>query len=204
MRFSTTAKSAMLDALDESQTVGAKYGSLHSAYSATGANELAGGGPAYARKAAAWAAAASGSKAMTGTLVFDVPAGQTVRWLGLWDAVTAGTFLGMTPNGGTVPQAFVVPDSTNDTLECAAHGFSVNDAVVVWAGSGDPLPAPLVEGTVYWVAARTTDDLTLATTSGGPVLDLLAVGAGLLQRIVPEVFGAQGTHTITSCTLSLD
>lgn len=207
MRFSNTAKHTMMDALDEAQAAGAKYGSLHTAYSATGTNELTGGSPAYARKALTWAAAGTptaGAKETSASAVFDVPASQTVRWIGLWDAVTVGNFLGMTPNGGTTPQAFVVPDIANDILECAAHGFVNNDTVVVWSVPGDPLPTPLAEGTVYYVISATTDDLQLSATQGGAAVNLTAIGAGSIQKIVPEVFNAQGTHTVTKVTITLD
>lgn len=204
MRYTATAKNVMLDALDESQAAGAKYGSLHTAYSATGANELTGGSPAYARKAATWAAAASGSKATSAGMVFDVPASSTVRWVGFWDAPTAGNFLGMTPNGGTVTQDFVCPDIANNILECVAHGFVNNDTVVVWAVPGDPLPTPLAEGTVYYVVSATTDDLQLSLTQGGAAVDITVIGAGFLQKIVPETFNAQGTHTVTTVTMTLD
>lgn len=194
----------MLDALDEGQAAGAKYGSLHTAYSSSGANEVTGGSPAYARKAATWAAASSGSKATSASMVFDVPASTTVRWVGFWDASTAGNFLGMTPNGGGTPQAFTVPDISNDTLECVAHGFSNGDQVVVWAVPGDPVPTGLAEGTVYFVVSATTDDLQLSATSGGAAINITAIGAGFLQKLVPETFGAQGTHTVSSATMTLD
>lgn len=214
MRLSAAAKNTMLEALDESQAAGAKFASLHSAYSATGANELTGGSPAYARKAATWNAAGvagaggaggtPGTKALGAQIVFDVAGGSAVRFVGLWDAVSGGNFLGMTPNGGTTPQAFVVPDPTNDVLECAGHGFNNGDAVVVWGVPGDPLPTGLTEGTVYFVINATADDLKLAATTGGTAIDLSAVGAGTLQKLVVEAFGGQGTHTITALTLSLD
>lgn len=204
MRLTTAAKNLMLDALDESQAAGAKFGSLHSAYSATGTNELTGGSPAYARKAATWAAAAAGAKATSAGLAFDVAGGSTVRWIGMWDAVTAGNFLGMTPNGGTTPQAFVVPTIATDFLECAAHGFANGDTLTVWAVPGDPLPTPLVEGNVYFVVGQTTDHLQLSLTSGGAAIDITAIGAGFLQKLVAEVFGAQGTHTVTTVTMTLD
>jgi hypothetical protein len=204
MRLSSQGKNVMLEALDESAASGAKFGSLHSAYSATGTNELTGGSPAYARKALAWAAAASGSKATSAGVVFDVAAGSTVAFFGMWDAVTTGNFLGMTPNGGGVVQAFVVPDTATDILECVAHGFANNDTVVVWAVPGDPLPTGLAEGTVYFVISATTDDLQLSSSQGGASVSITAIGAGTLQKIVRETFGAQGTHTITSATLSVD
>lgn len=206
MRFADLAVQRMLNALDESggAGVGATHGSLHTAYSASGANEVTGGSPAYARKAATWAAASGRSKATSASMVFDVPAGTAVRWVGIWDAVSAGNFLGMTPNGGVAPQGFVVPDISNDTLECVAHGFTNGQTVVVWALPGDPLPTGLAEGTVYYVISATTDDLQLSATSGGSAINLTAIGAGLLQRIVEEAFGAQGTHTVSSATMSLD
>src|SRR5690242_14087501 len=102
MRFSDTAVQRMLDRMDETSPggagVGATHASLHSAYSASGANELAGGSPAYARKALTWAAASGRSKATSASAVFDVPASTTVRWVGFWDASTSGNFLGMVPN----------------------------------------------------------------------------------------------------------
>jgi hypothetical protein len=204
VRLSTAAKNTMLDALDEAQAAGAKFASLHSAYSTTGTNELTGGTPAYARKAATWDAAASGSKAINGTIVFDVAAAAVVRFVGFWTAVTGGTFLGMSPNAGTIPQAFVVPDASADVLECVAHGFVNTDTVVVWAVPGDPLPTGLVEGTVYFVINATVDDLQLSATSGGAAVAITAIGAGMLQKLVVETFGGQGTHTITACTMSLD
>lgn len=204
MRLSPAAKSLMLDVLDEGVATGAKFGSLHSAYSPTGANELVGGAPAYARKALTWDPASAGSKMTSTQALFDVPNGSFVRWIGFWDAVTGGAFLGMTPNGGGLVQAFVVPDVANETLECVAHGLVNGESVVVWAVPGDPLPAPLAEGTVYYVVGATTDDLQLSSTVGGAAIDLTAIGAGELQKIVPEQFAAQGNHTVTSVTLSLD
>jgi hypothetical protein len=52
-------------------------------------NEVTGGSPAYARKAVAWNAAASGAATPTANVVFDVPTGTTVSWVSGWN--TAGT-----------------------------------------------------------------------------------------------------------------
>lgn len=196
----------MLNVLDEvgGAGVGATHGSLHTAYSSTGANEVTGGSPAYTREAATWGAAAVRSKATSASMVFDVPAGTTVRWVGLWDAVTAGNFLGMVPNGAGIPEAFVVPVIADDTLEAPSHGFANADKVVVWAVPGVALPTGLAEGTVYHVRDATTDDLKLAATAGGAAIDITVVGAGFLMKIVEETFGAQGTHTISSATMTID
>lgn len=82
----------------EKNSIATKYGqdvqflSLHSADpGSTGASELSGGSPAYARKAPGWGAPNAG--VITGTSTFDVPAGATVAWVGAWSAASGGTFL---------------------------------------------------------------------------------------------------------------
>lgn len=73
------------------------YGSVHSADPSTsGATELTGGSPAYARKALTWDPASGKVGAVTGgnLPVFDIPAGSTAAYLGFWSAVSAGTFRG--------------------------------------------------------------------------------------------------------------
>ena len=68
----------------------------------TPGTEVTGGSPAYARKLISWGTATGG--AITGTVIFDVPSGVTVTSAGVYDAITAGTFL----DGGALsaPQAF--------------------------------------------------------------------------------------------------
>lgn len=89
--LTNNGKHVMLDALGTA----ADFGSLHTADpSTTGANEITGGTPAYARKALTWSAASGGSKALAATFpVFDVPA-STVSYFGLWDSLTTGTYYG--------------------------------------------------------------------------------------------------------------
>src|SRR5215469_10582889 len=86
--FSSTALDTGLTA----QGAAATYISLHSGDpGVTGANEISGGSPAYARVATTWGTAASG--AMTGSQVtINVPATVTVTYAGLWTAATGGTF----------------------------------------------------------------------------------------------------------------
>lgn len=67
----------------------APYGALFTADpgnadSATG--EVSGGSPAYARKSMGWGAASA--SAITGSPVFDVPAGTTVTYFGVTSATT--------------------------------------------------------------------------------------------------------------------
>lgn len=91
--LSNAGKHVMLDALGAV----ALFYSLHTADpSTTGANEVTGGSPAYARKAATWNAASGGNLDNSNAPTFDVPAGTYTHW-GLWSAVTTGTFYGGGP-----------------------------------------------------------------------------------------------------------
>ena len=90
--FVEAAKNSMLDALSITHI------SLHDDDpSTTGANEVSGGSPAYARQAATINAAASSSRALDADVTFDVPTGTTVMHVGYWSALTEGTFHGSDP-----------------------------------------------------------------------------------------------------------
>ena len=86
--FSTTAKNSMLDSLTIDRL------SLHSGDPGVDgtANEISGGSPAYARKAATYGAAASGVRTLSTAVEFDVPAGSTVAYVGKW-SYNAGTMI---------------------------------------------------------------------------------------------------------------
>lgn len=176
------------------------YASLHTAYSTTGANEVTGGSPAYARKSATFGAAASGARASSNTPVFDVPA-TTVRFIGLWSAVTAGTFLGMTANGGTEVEFGV--DLTADTVKVVGHGWSADQKIVFVGGTA---PGGLTAGTVYFVRSPTTDTFQVGATAGGAAINLTAEATSdcVVSAIVEEVFAAQGTFTVSSQSINLN
>lgn len=101
MPLSAAAKNLMLDALCKgtNPSVSIAYASLHDDDpSTTGANELTGGSPAYARKAITFDSASAGASAQSGAdPEFDVPASTTVKYVGYWSAATSGTFLGSDP-----------------------------------------------------------------------------------------------------------
>lgn len=187
---------AMLDAITYD------LASLHTAYSATGANEVTGGSPAYARKAITVAAASGRARAASSAPVFDVPAAATVRFIGLW--TNAGTvFRGMFANGGN-EKGFQV-GVTGNTILCESHGL-VNDDKVVFYG-GTP-PTGLTEGTVYFVvgtAAGDPDTFQVALTSGGAAIDITGQPSAQckLSKIVEETFAAQGTFTPTSLSFGI-
>ena len=91
MAYSNNGKNLMLDALADS----ASHVSLHSADPGTnGANEIAGGSPAYVRQAVTFDPASGGEMSMDGVATFDVPASTTVAYFGVWSSVSGGTFYG--------------------------------------------------------------------------------------------------------------
>lgn len=66
-------------------------GSLHTADpGTTGASEVTGGSPAYARKALAWTAGTTGTA--TASATYDVPGGVTVAWGGIWNGAATPVF----------------------------------------------------------------------------------------------------------------
>jgi hypothetical protein len=83
--ITTAGKNAMLEELADLGLYMALY------TNADGTTEVSGGSPAYARKAITWAAASSGALATGADVVFDVPAGTTVRAIGICSALTGGT-----------------------------------------------------------------------------------------------------------------
>ncbi len=181
--------------LDQAGTNELTHMSLHSAYSASGANELTGGSPAYARQPITWGAAASGAMALSGTETFDVPPASTVAFIGFWDALTSGNFHGMAPAGSGAPLAFVAA-ATGDALTIPGHSITSGATVVVWPGAGATLPTGLTAGTIYYARDVSGSTLKLAATSGGSAIDLSADGAGLIQTITPETFAGQGTYAV--------
>lgn len=203
MPFTGTAEAQMLDALaGGAPTSIIGFASLHTAYSATGANELSGGSPAYARKAITWSAASGGSKASSSSPVFDVPPGTTVAFVGLWSASTSGTFAGMGANGGATQYAFTAAAST-DVLTTPGSTYTNGQTVVVFPAAGATLPAPLTAGSIYYVVNASGATLKLSTVSGGTAIDLTADGAGIIQGVTLESYGAQGTFTLSSDTLTI-
>lgn len=78
--FTDTVKNAWIDGL------GIDDLSLHTDDpSTTGANEVTGGSPAYARKTVSFGASSEGVANSAAGVTFDVPAGTTVTHVGYWD-----------------------------------------------------------------------------------------------------------------------
>lgn len=187
--FSNASKDLMIAA------EGTTHLSLHSAYSTTGANELAGGSPAYARGPVSYGGPSGGGKAQSANVTMNVPASATVAFIGRWTAVSAGAFMGMTAAGGSEME--FATDVTGDTLTAPAHGL-VNTDRIVFVG-GTP-PTGLTEGTIYFVVGATADTFQVAATSGGSAINLTGqhATACLVSKIVPEVYVGQGTYQVNS------
>ncbi len=96
MGYTNAGKNLMLDALKGTNpSVAIAYASLHTAAPGeSGASEVTGGSPAYARKSVTFGTPANGQMSATNQPVFDVPGGTTVTHVGFWSAVSGGTFLG--------------------------------------------------------------------------------------------------------------
>ena len=124
-----------------------------------------------------------------------------LAFVGFWDAAAAGNFLGYHPLGGAVAREFIV-DVAADLIRSPAHGLADTNQIVI---IGDAVPGGLVEGTVYFVRASAADSFQVAATSGGAAIDLTSQAgyAAQLVRIIPEVFGAQGTIALSAASLSL-
>lgn len=196
MPHTPAGANAMLDA------IGVTHASLHSAFpGTTGANEISGGSPAYARQAVTFAAAAAKARAQTGSASFDVPAGTTVRWVGFWTAATGGSFRSYHPVGNQPAREFIT-DLAANTLRSNAHGYANDDQVVI---CGDTVQGGLTEGTVYFVVSAATDTFQLAATLGGAAIDLTSLAGSGAQviKIIPETFASQGTATVSGCSVNL-
>lgn len=183
-------------ALDAVIPAGASNGrlSLHSAYSATGANLVG------ATTVCTFSAASGRSKALSAAVDISVPGAATVRWIGAWDSA-GSVFKGMIPNGGTA-RSFQL-DVANNRVYCEGSGFANDDKVSFF---GDTAPTGLTAGTEYFVVGVTAGDpdyFQVSATQGGVAIDITGqAGAGcFVSKLVPEVYAAAGTHRVNTFNL---
>src|SRR6266498_1240713 len=103
-------KNACLDSAVAGAPGTALFLGLHTTLGQSG-TEVTGGSPAYGRKGITWQAAGAvtqGAKDITAAVTFNVPAGTTVRGIGLWSASTAGTLRAWSPAGASARRGFDV------------------------------------------------------------------------------------------------
>jgi hypothetical protein len=202
-------KNALLDSAVAGGLNTTPHLSLHTGFPPAGGNEVTGGSPAYARQPMTWAAASGGSRAMSGTETFDVPAGTTVRAVATYDALTTGTQKAWSPAGAS-PRIAISVDAagvTNNDIFSEAHGLVAGNSILFWATEqgNAGLPAGLSEDTEYFVIATglTADAFRVSTTLGGSAVDLTDEGVGDGQKFTPETFAGQGTYTVSTFVVSL-
>lgn len=190
MTLPASTKNAMLDGVTLDQA------SLHSAFpGTTGANEISGG--SYARQTIVVNASSGGIRALNASVAFSVPA-STVRWVGFWDSTT---FRGCAPNGGAVPKNFMALAS-NDTVYCAAHGYSDGQKVVFYQGTP---PGGLTEGTVYFVRDAATDSFKVTASLAGVAIDLTSAASFgcVVCAITEDTYASSGTHTLSTASVAI-
>ena len=198
MPLSTTVADDLLNTWGSTY---ATYMSLHSAYSASGGNELSGG--SYARVAVTWGSASSNSIALSGTPYnLNAPSSTTVEFIGFWNASSSGTFAGMVPAGNASAYTFSAPSATS-TLLAPGSGYSSAQTVVLFNTGGSTLPSGLTAGTIYYVKSPSSDSFQLSASSGGTAITISADGSGYVQAITAESFGSAGTFTVTSGSWSM-
>jgi hypothetical protein len=77
-----------------------------------------------------------------------------------------------------------------NTLELDGHGFATGDEVSFRAEAEGALPAPLVEGTVYYAIDVNEYTFQVAATAGGSAIDLTTTGSTVLVIPPDPVPGA--------------
>jgi len=191
MALTIAAKNIMLDAIGASSV----FASLHSAPPTdAGINEVSGGAPAYARKAIAWDAAASGQMNKDASdPIFDIPAGTDVHYVGLWSAVTGGTFYGYSPLSGGGVSGNACVHAASDQLESVAHGLNDGDKITVASVFGQALPSGLLADTLYFVVGAGADDFQVSLTLGGVPIDITVSGELRFQKVINQMYNIQGT-----------
>lgn len=170
--------------------------SLHSAFSATGANLIG------SKTSSNFSAASSRSKALSTAVDIAVPSANTVRWIGAWDSAGA-TFKGMFPNGGS-DFSFQVGVTPN-TIIAEGTGFANDDTITFHGGTP---PAGLTEGTVYFVVGVTAGDpdtFQVAATQGGSAIDITGQPAAgcAVSKIIQDVYAGTGTHRVSTLAIAL-
>ena len=174
------------------------HASLHTGFpGTTGANEVTGGSPAYARKAITINASSGGSRSLNAAVTFDVPA-CTVKWIGLWNSTA---FVGCAPNGGATPKNFMAVPST-DLIQSTGHGWVDGQKIVFFNGTA---PGGLTEGTTYFVRDATADAFKVTATSGGVAIDITSAAGYqcVVCALTEDVYSSQGTHQLASTTATI-
>ena len=86
----------------------------------------------------------------------------------------------------TNPVGFALGESTDDTLTIKNHALGISDRITLMQLANLALPGNITEGSIYFVkTVPSADTVTLASTDGGPTLDITSDGQGLAYKVVP-------------------
>jgi hypothetical protein len=174
------------------------HASLHTGFpGATGANEVTGGAPAYARKSIVVNTSSGGIRALNALVAFDVPA-CTARFFGYWNG---STFAAYAACGRGIPKNFVTAPAT-DLIISPSHGWSDGQKITFVYGTA---PGGLSAGTVYYVRDQSTDSFKVAATLGGVAMNISS-GASIgcfVVSIVETVYASQDTHTLDETNFAI-
>lgn len=84
------------------------------------------------------------------------------------------------PFNGATNDDLIAPELANQT-----PAWAVNDRVAFYALTGGAsLPTGITEGTIYFVKTLSSVTFTISATQGGSVIDITAIGSGLVQKLV--------------------
>jgi len=181
---------------------GGDFLSAHSAFPGdSGASEIA-YHTAGTRATGTFGAASAGSRALTATASLNIPAAATVKWLGRWSAVSAGTCREVKPNGGDDKEFYV--DTTANTINIPAHGYA-NDQTIVFYGGQTPSTL-ITEGTTYYVVTTATNTFQVSATLGGGAIDIdrNAGASCVVSKITEQTFAANGILDINTFVRNLN
>lgn len=164
-------------------------------------HEVAGG--VYARQPVAWNAASGGIRTSSGALTVPVPGGNTVKFIGIHDALSGGNLEGYVGVGASLAYGSAAVTGVDDTLRSMGHGLVDTNQVHVWAAFGAALPTGFSAGVAYFVVSASTDTFQLALTSGGSPIPVSDGDLGW-QQTKPDVFGSDGTLPIPDQAFVID
>lgn len=193
---------------DTAFTTAPVYVSLHTGYpGAAGANEVVAGGYSYARQqvaAAGWNAFANGVGDNVNAVTWNNLPAVTVVAVGFWDALAGGNFL----RGAwlsTVKRVFTITDLAGNLFASPAHGLSANDRIAFDVEELGTLPGGVDDTTLYWLIATglTADAFKISASQGGAEMEITAVGAGKIRKVLPQVVNAGGTFQFNAGALDL-
>lgn len=138
-------------------------------------------------------AAASGQRDNTNQETGTISAAGTsrVRFAEIYDAASAGNYLGYTVAGTGNAHPFVVAESELTGNNIVSPGIigtlSADDEVVFIDLPNSTLPTGITEGTIYYVIGTPNDgadsEFEVSATLGGSSINITTIGSGLVHRV---------------------